>query len=244
MEPNNIEKQIREKLSQREIQPSAQAWDRLDAMLSVAEEKKTRRSFGWLYIAAGILVFATLGMFFYNQQDVKGHSSDGLVNRDIPQNSSTLPSKAIEHQTTIAVPATTTEVAAQMSENKERSTVNKAAPSHSNPKSHSNIIRQKTNAVTVTKSEAIAVNVPKNQQPQKSEPAQPSVSPKTIAPHEEEAVVSNEKAPSSAKVKIDANSLLSEVDGELELTFREKVLKKVTKNYKEVKVALANRNLQ
>ena len=42
MEPNKIEKQFREKLNTREIQPSVQVWDRLDAMLSVAEEKKTK----------------------------------------------------------------------------------------------------------------------------------------------------------------------------------------------------------
>jgi hypothetical protein len=40
MELNKLENQIKEKLNSREIQPSAQAWDRLDAMLSVAEEKK------------------------------------------------------------------------------------------------------------------------------------------------------------------------------------------------------------
>ena len=42
MEPNKIDNQIREKLNAREIQPSAQAWDRLDAMLTVSEEKKTK----------------------------------------------------------------------------------------------------------------------------------------------------------------------------------------------------------
>ena len=41
MAQNNIENQIREKLNSREIQPTEMAWDRLDAMLSVAEEKKT-----------------------------------------------------------------------------------------------------------------------------------------------------------------------------------------------------------
>ena len=42
MEPNNFEKDFREKLNQREIEPSNKAWDRLDAMLSVAEEKKPK----------------------------------------------------------------------------------------------------------------------------------------------------------------------------------------------------------
>ncbi len=45
-----------------------------------------------------------------------------------------------------------------------------------------------------------------------------------------------------SNVKVDAKNLLSQVDGELELTFREKVINRVAKNYKEVKVALANRN--
>ena len=45
-------------------------------------------------------------------------------------------------------------------------------------------------------------------------------------------------------VKVDAKSLLSQVDGEVEQTFREKVITKINKNYKEVKVALANRNNQ
>ncbi len=49
MELNNLEKDFRNKLNQREIQPSEKAWDRLDAMLSVAEKKKPKRT--WMYIA-------------------------------------------------------------------------------------------------------------------------------------------------------------------------------------------------
>jgi len=46
----------------------------------------------------------------------------------------------------------------------------------------------------------------------------------------------------SNSIKVNSSSLLSQVDGELELTFREKVFKTVSKNYKEVKVAVTNRN--
>ena len=45
MEPNKLETQIKEQLNAREIQPSEMAWDRLDAMLSVAEEKKNKTFF-------------------------------------------------------------------------------------------------------------------------------------------------------------------------------------------------------
>ena len=82
MEPNKIEKQFREKLNAREIQPSAQAWDRLDAMLSVAEEKKTRKPFGFLFIAASILVFVTLGLFLFNQNGTEINSTNKVVGTD------------------------------------------------------------------------------------------------------------------------------------------------------------------
>lgn len=75
MEPNNFEKDFREKLNQRKIEPSDKAWDRLDAMLSVAEEKKTialssrqARKKKWMYVAASIVGFLLVGMFFFNQK--------------------------------------------------------------------------------------------------------------------------------------------------------------------------------
>src|SRR5690606_10462296 len=47
---------------QRTIEPSDKAWDRLDAMLSVAEKKQTKRN--WLWIAASLILFATIGSLF------------------------------------------------------------------------------------------------------------------------------------------------------------------------------------
>ena len=67
MEPNKFDNQFKEKLSSREIKPSDAAWDRLDAMLSVSE--KPKRKFSWLYIAASVLVFFTVGTVFFNQKE-------------------------------------------------------------------------------------------------------------------------------------------------------------------------------
>ena len=53
-----------------------------------------------------------------------------------------------------------------------------------------------------------------------------------------------QSATKKAKVKINANDLLNQVDGELELSFREKMITKVNKNFQEVKVAVTNRNKQ
>ena len=66
MEPNKIDNQIREKLNAREIQPSAQAWDRLDAMLAVSEEKKPKKGYGWFFVAASTILIFGLGFFLFN----------------------------------------------------------------------------------------------------------------------------------------------------------------------------------
>ena len=79
MEPNNFEKDFREKLNERKIEPGNQAWDRLDAMLSIAEEKKTKKSRKWLYIAASIVGFLLVGTFFFNQNKNKADFAFGQL---------------------------------------------------------------------------------------------------------------------------------------------------------------------
>ena len=66
---NKIDNQIKDKLNAREIQPSAPAWDRLDAMLTVAEAKQPKRNYIWLYIAAAFLLFSGLGFFLLNSYE-------------------------------------------------------------------------------------------------------------------------------------------------------------------------------
>ncbi|MES2747431.1 MAG: hypothetical protein V4648_03580 [Bacteroidota bacterium] len=236
MEPNNIENQIKEKLNAREIQPSSQTWDRLDAMLSVAEEKKTKRSFGWLYIAASILVFVTVGTFFYNQENTTHNPNEVVVANDTITNSNTIKSNTIQEKVNQIIPPTASseQLVEVEKTNQNRSNTKEVISQNTASHPKETIINQKAtvnqNPISNQNQEVIAVVAPKKETA-------------PLVTQSEVALASNEKT-SVAKVKVNANSLLSEVDGELELTFREKVLKKVTKNYKEVKVALANRNIE
>ena len=83
MAQNKLETQIKEQLNAREIQPSEMAWDRLDAMLSVAEEKKTTRfsflSFQSIGIAASVLVLVSLGLFFFSQKETVVKPENNVV---------------------------------------------------------------------------------------------------------------------------------------------------------------------
>ena len=49
---------------------------------------------------------------------------------------------------------------------------------------------------------------------------------------------------SNTKIKVNSNSLLSSVEGELNESFRSKVLHTAVKNYNAIKTSVANRNYQ
>ena len=75
MEQNKLETQFKEKLNSREIKPKEMAWDRLNAMLSVAEPskgeqvQKPKHKFTWLYIAASFIGFLMISTVFFNQKE-------------------------------------------------------------------------------------------------------------------------------------------------------------------------------
>lgn len=233
MEPNNTENQIREKLNSREIQPSAQAWDRLDAMLTVAEEKKTKRSFfsfKFIGIAASVLVFVTLGLFYFNQKNITIENQNTVVetengSKETPNYKLQIPN--IENK-----------------QNNEVAVSNEKMTTH-NPKLETRNSQPTSNEVSIitqNQEEAIV-----NQ-----EIVSPKQEVKTIKKTSmvdvDELLASVEKdrkketKVSKSNINIDAKSLLSEVDTELDMTFRQRVLNTVNKNYKSVKEAVANRN--
>ena len=243
MEPNNIEKQIREKLNSREMQPSSQAWDRLDAMLSIAEEKKTKRSFGWFYIAASILVFVSAGMFFYNQGSIKGTTNEIVVGveKDTVKQNSAVAETPNENLNSNKEKATSNPINKQSVAIAQTLPKTNSSENQFNQKTNSNPLINKEKAIEFQNSSDVALkNLPKIFEPNKEIVIRKSTTDNQNAL----ASIEEKKADNSSKVKVNANSLLSEVDGELNLTFREKVLKKVAKNYKEVKIAVANRNNQ
>lgn len=252
MVPNKFEEQVREQLNSREIQPSENAWDRLDAMLSVAEEKKTKRSFGWLYIAASILVFVTAGLFFFNQNTSEITPDATIVNQEVTKDSVNDSSEKIQNE----VPTEKMQPLVQVEENTTQ-------PTTPNTQSTSTYNLQPTtnNQVSIIKSnQSIAQKSTPNQTKNTPSPKQEVIAQNNeksdvknpipvfsnpINSENKEVIAQNElNQKPSTKVTVSANSLLSQVDGELDLTFREKVLQKVSKNYKEVKVALSTRNTQ
>jgi hypothetical protein len=249
MELNKLEKQIKEKLNSREIQPSAQAWDRLDAMLSVAEDKKPKRSFRWLYLAASIIGFVFFGMLFYNQNQENSsinNSNQVIVNTEIEP---------------VLEPSTKSENNNQSSDEesiiKKRTEIIGSQPSKGIVKRESQIAKNDVKKVIQKQQnqerkiqEFVKINEPKQeiiaevmQQKtiEKSNPDNNFVLQTTLAESNKTEI----KVQNKSKLKIDASTLLSQVDGEIEdLTFRQKAIKTISKNFKSAKEAVVLRNNQ
>ncbi|WP_396182424.1 hypothetical protein [Flavobacterium sp.] len=225
MEPNNIEKQMKEKLNQRTIQPSANAWDRLDAMLSVTEQKP-KRNFKWLSFAAVFVGFTLIGIFILNKE--KPIENVIPSNPIVLENETEKVENLNEKENTISSEENQKEVAI-INQSKKKM---EEQPVAINPKkdflldNHS-----KTEEVIVENQSKEAINKYVNTKSLLAE----------IETGEKFEIPTLSKNPS---VKVDANALLSSAEKEVEETFRDKVIQSINKKYNSVKSTLANRNYE
>ena len=236
MQSNKLEKQIQEKLNARTIAPTAKSWDRLDAMLSVQEEKKPRKGFLWLYIAASFLVFFGLGIFLFN--------SDGNVE--------------INTQIPVLVEAENTQDAEKIKDAVEPTVINQIGIEKTQPVLVQNEINPSKGVNSIQKTTTISnktnsvqehdnnANPAHNLQPTISN-AYKYISPENLlaeVQNEKKTVSSENKINKKASVKIDANALLSTVEKELDDSYRETNLDKLNKNFNAIKTAIVNRNYE
>ncbi|MDI6048715.1 hypothetical protein QLS31_02625 [Flavobacterium sp. XS2P24] len=239
MELNKLEKQFKEQLKSREIKPSEMAWSKLDAMLTVADssnseqaKQKPKAKFPWMFIAASFVGFVLIGTVYFSQ---KGNTIENQKNEVVIQNSVTT-------KTTV-VPDNSIKLKTEDEKGLVANVVQKSTSG--------------TNKTPILKEKSIIVNNNSNQNQvaevsisnQKTEQKSIKSQTSNVSIDELLAVVGNTSKKENQLnqkpvVHVNASNLLSQVDSELELSFREKVINKVSKNYQTVKVALANRNLE
>lgn len=222
MEPNKVETQIREKISAHEITPSDSSWERLDAILSDKMESKSNSNFIWIPIAASLLI--SIGLFFNTnglQELIKDKGVRAVANStDSSKNHTVKKSRVIKvltQEKRVAISA--------------------------------------VNQPRLIKQTSVKMRIGKENDPISQIQNRISSNEKEFGLKIQNALVESEKDDEkesrvsilkqvsvNEKIKVDANSLLSEVDRELEQTFREKVITKIGKNYQEIKVVLVTRN--
>ena len=242
MEPNNnLENQFRDKLNAREIQPSPMAWDRLDAMLTVAENKKPKRKWNWLLIAASFVGILFAGFAVYELQSTKIDTNNGIVIQDTfnsNQNNNDN-QKSIQKENS-NLNNTKNQVIVQTNTTNTKIESKNKKLNYQNLISNQSIINQKMQ-INENQNENENQIVQVNQKPEGTSKVTINVNPETLL-----AQVENSQTEKTVtlpqQIKVNANSLLSEVDGEVTQEFRETKLSKLKRNFQSVKSALVSRN--
>ena len=227
MEPNKIDNQIREKLNAREIQPSAQAWDRLDAMLAVSEEKKSKKGYGWFFVAASMLLFFGLGFFLFNSNETTEINNSTPIVTTINEEIDTVETNKIN----------------EISVEKEQHVLVQNEMNFS--KTQTNKKSEEANKLTkeenLTKDNSLSIIHHPSPNSYKY------VSPENLLAEVqtgEKVITSDKKISPKTKMKVDANSLLTNVEKELDENYRETTLDKLNRKFQDAKSALANRNYE
>ena len=262
MAPNKLEDRIREQLQEREIQPSKDAWDKLEARLG--NESKSAGSYKiWYAVAAsfvGILILASV--FFNNDQgqdelvvedekvEIPAEVNDQVVAIEDEQPARSEEERVNDREVELAVEETKQEVVPQtiqktIAEQPDKSPliaevktdepgqekVEKQEPLIATPElEEERFIQSKVDEVVaeVGKIQESGVEIKAEDIDQLLLNAQKEISKRRIL--------------NSETKKVDAAALLSDVEIELERSFRDKVFDALGDGFNKIRTAVAERN--
>jgi len=229
MEQDNFNKNIREKFNIRTIEPSKTAWNKLDAILTLAEEKKQPKIFFWLSIAATFLLFIGVGYVLLQQNEKTKlmPSTEEIITSKTNSESETHKQNTEESSDSSENELANNATISTTSETKKSTTI------HTAQKENSKLEVYQT--ALLKQEEVITVNEIKKES---KEPAYNYTKPESLL-----AEVQGQKKQSNISsfksiLRVNPNELLQAVESELDRTFKEKTIIKL----KQVKSAFVNRN--
>ncbi|WP_289022791.1 hypothetical protein [uncultured Salegentibacter sp.] len=253
MESNKFEKSVREKLEKRQITPSAQSWEKLEAKLDAKKDGNSRAV--WKYIAAAVAVLLVAGTFLWN-----GEVSDTpqIVEEPVNEN---IQKPEIKQEFT---QEQNSSIASEENKKKEESSVKKAVGNRDADKTEAIVKNENSFKDTVSKEiaveelvvlEEISLEPPISEekifQSKLEEVIAEAANNDKISEDEVDVLLAeaaselsrerNLKSYTSTNT-INANALLAEVEDEIYQSFKAKVFEVLKEGYLKAKTAVANRN--
>lgn len=237
MEHDNIDKEIKKKLEGRLLAPSHLAWDKLDSLLE-NEKKQTKKGMPFYWVAASIMLL--LGLFFVFKEGDRG---DGVLIAPVIVEEA----KAIERD---VIGSSKQEYPLQeiVLEQAEEVIVDKNLKRNSVEQ----FLKRKKeglpnisdmNDLGIQKEEALmAVSEADDSQRDSYNKNLDFEVDSLLAIATASIEQKTEKEPKVINTTIDANALLSDVEEELDLSFKERVFTKIKSGFKKSKTAVAKRN--
>ena len=220
----NIASKAVEALKDRTFQPSNQAWDRIDAMLTSSESIKPKKSFVWLKIAASFVIIGFVFALFY--QEGEKQPIPNIVNietneKEVLNPLDTNVNNKIFIEETLPTPILPKNEIVINTKPHAPSDLNLNKISNSQPQNDAFQTPQllvNNNAFNVDAQKLLAEV--ENEMKNKSTSNHQSV------------------AANTTKIKIDPTQLLDETEHEMNQTFKNKAIDKVNKTFNDVKQAL------
>ena len=261
MEPNKFEESIREKLQEREIQPSEDSWSKLNARLGKPEKKKSYVL--WYAVAASLVSVLVIGSLLFTKNEVIS-DAENLV--EAPVNKETIVSEKqpefIQQETNsekIAAEETT-----KIEQKKKQQVPNKQlATQNIQPEESVEISPEKEEAIAKTETNFKEQSIPKDKVVNKTnerfienkvdevvaQVKEIQSKNNKVTPEEIDALLANAQRDIKTRQilnpetqKVDAAALLLDVEMELERSFREKVFDALGDGFNKVRTAVVERN--
>lgn len=234
MEQDNFNKNIQEKFNFRTIEPSETAWNKLDAMLTLAEEKKQPKIFFWLSIAATFILFTGVEYVFFQQNEKTKlmPSTEEIVTSKTNSETETQKQSMKESSVSFENELANNPTISTTSESKKSTTIYTAQNENSKLEVYEMALLKQEEVITANeiKKEGIKQEI--------KEPTYNYPTAETLL-----AEVQGEKKPSNtvsfkSSLRVNPNELLQAVESELDQTFKEKTITKL----KQAKSVFVNRN--
>lgn len=231
MEPVKFEEHIKRQLQKREIKPSAESWDKLEARLEQGKNPSRPKSW-WIGIAAAIAgIFFFLGTLFNNPAEpviVEQTSEEILPEKkfETPEPQIVIASEKAEKQEVLTPDALP-------KKNRIRKTETSIAVQEE-PIENAIFEPEEIEVVPVTKTQKAVAEV--------------TVTPAAVSDAEVDALLNaamaelEQNSSSYAVQPINAEGLLHEVEYELEQNFRQKIFEVLKEGFTKARSAVANRN--
>ena len=236
MEPNKFEKDLKTKLDNREIQPSEQAWDKLEAMLTMQERPK--KKFPWFLIAASLIgiVFLMTILFKSNvlsTNEIEIQNKNSVVTNDTIL--STEKKSVINKDTQIL----------NLQENA-------VAVANENPTSNQQLNSKKKRVSIINNNqnqEVAVINKPINEKSLENNIDESTKQKVSNEPIEIAAIPTFDENKNNIELqkstlKVDASALLSQVDDELRQERQLTIFQKIGNNLQTVRTLVAERNIK
>lgn len=262
MAPINFENDLKEKLEQRRLQPSANAWETLQSRLETNQVKKSNKTFWWLGIAASFVGILIVSSLFFNKNqsetiepilvDTEEFQEPEINNKAIFTNNTeqqVVSEKTDKEKKTSKILKNTAEKSSELRlviQQNQKALIketNKETVSLIETEKQNDIKKEDNKAVTKLSFEDLKL-LEVVAQVQELKKINNIVSDAEINALLDQAQkdIALHKLYNETTKKVDANALLQSVEDDLEQSFRDRAFKAIKSGYHYVKTSVAERN--